>query len=413
MRRISPTAFRIARRGTQREINRQIALNLVRSRQPISRADLARLMGVRTGAISRLIDDLIRAKQVFEGPNTQQVFAGDRGEAKRGRKPRHLYIETRRRCAVAVDISASRTLMQVTDPLGHPLLEVQELPTGSRRQVLVRQLAREITRVLSEHPEVGHCLGVGIVIAGLVDPERGRLRYAPTLGWRDMDIREPLEAATELPVVVENSVKACVLAQVWAVRGHAPVDGAVAFVNASDGVGVGIAIDGQLLRGAHNNAGEFGHVALTMDGPRCACGLRGCWEAYVSVRATVARYLGRDASWPASAKASATTVATIVERARQGEVRAIETLSETGYYLGRGLATIVKAIEPQRIFMSGEITEAWDLVLPAVKRAMEEQALTGEAADTEILIVSLGEHPRLRGAAALVTSPAFAAPVVA
>jgi predicted NBD/HSP70 family sugar kinase len=127
----------------------------------------------------------------------------------------------------------------------------------------------------------------------------------------------------------------------------------------------------------------------------------------------VARYLGRDASWPASAKASATTVATIVERARQGEVRAIETLSETGYYLGRGLATIVKAIEPQRIFMSGEITEAWDLVLPAVKRAMEEQALTGEAADTEILIVSLGEHPRLRGAAALVTSPAFAAPVVA
>jgi predicted ArsR family transcriptional regulator len=103
MRRISPTAFRIARRGTQREINRQIALNLVRSRQPISRADLARLMGVRTGAISRLVEDLIRTKQVFEGP---------KGETKRGRKPRHLYIETRRQCAVAVDISASRTLLR-------------------------------------------------------------------------------------------------------------------------------------------------------------------------------------------------------------------------------------------------------------------------------------------------------------
>ena len=87
MRRISPTAFRIARRGTSREINRQIALNLVRSRQPISRADLARLMGVRRGAISRLVKDLLRAKQVFEGA---------KGESKRGRKPRHLYIETRR-----------------------------------------------------------------------------------------------------------------------------------------------------------------------------------------------------------------------------------------------------------------------------------------------------------------------------
>ena len=85
--------------------------------------------------------------------------------------------------------------------------------------------------------------------------------YSPTLGWRDVDLAEPLQAATRLPVVVENSVKACMLAQVWAVTGDAPVDGPVAFVNVSDGVGVGIAVDGKLLRGAHNIAGEFGHVA--------------------------------------------------------------------------------------------------------------------------------------------------------
>ena len=404
MRRISPTGFRIARRTTPREINRQIALNLVRSRQPISRAELARLMGVRRGAISRLVEDLLRTKQVFEGP---------KGETKRGRKPRHLYIETRRRCALAVDISASRTLMQVTDPLGRPLHEMQEFPTRPRPHGLVRELARHIERILAEHAGGGSCLGVGVVVAGLVDPEAGRVRYAPTLNWRNVDIRVPLEAAIKLPVVVENSVKACVLAQVWAVRGHAPVDGPVAFVNASDGVGVGIAIDGQLLRGAHNNAGEFGHVALSMDGPRCACGSKGCWEAYVSVGATIARYLGRDPTWPASARPGETTVATIVARAREGEGRAMETLCETGYYLGRGLATVVKAVEPRRIYMSGEITEAWDLIHGSVHRAMADQALTPETAETEILVVPLGEHPRLRGAAALVTSPAFAAPVVA
>lgn len=404
MRRISPTTFRIARRTTPREINRQIALNLVRSRQPISRAELARLMGVRRGAISRLVEDLLRTKQVFEGA---------KGDAKRGRKPRHLYIETRRACALAVDISASRTLMQVTDPLGRPLHDMQEFPTRPRPTGVIRELAGHIKRILAEHPEGGNCLGVGVVVAGLVDPEAGRVRYAPTMNWRDVDIREPLEAAIELPVVVENSVKACVLAQVWAVRGHAPVDGPVAFVNASDGVGVGIAIDGQLLRGAHNNAGEFGHVALNMDGPRCACGSKGCWEAYVSVGATVARYLRRDPARAASARPGETTVATIVARARQGEARAIETLRETGCYLGRGLATVVKAVEPRRIYMSGEITEAWDLVQPSVHQAMLEQALTPEIAETEILVVPLGEHPRLRGAAALVTSPAFAAPVVA
>jgi predicted NBD/HSP70 family sugar kinase len=204
-----------------------------------------------------------------------------------------------------------------------------------------------------------------------------------------------------------------VLAQVWSARGYGAVDGPIAFVNASDGVGVGIAIDGQLLRGAHNSAGEFGHVALSMDGPRCACGQQGCWEAYVSVRATIARYLGHDPSWSASDPMDSISIAAIVRRARDGDERAIETLQDTGYYLGRGLATIVKAVEPRRIYMSGEITEGWDYVWPALQRAMKEQALTREAGDTEILTVPLGEQPRLRGAVALVTSPAFAAPVVA
>ena len=168
MRRISPTAFRIARRGTPREINRQIALNLIRSRQPISRADLARLMGVRTGGISRLIQDLIRTKQVFEGA---------KGEAKRGRKPRYLYIETRRRCAVAVDISASRTLLQVTDPLGHPLLDIQEVPTRSRPNGVVRELAQQVNTILAEHPDLGNCLGIGKRAIDLVAGE-ARLRHA-------------------------------------------------------------------------------------------------------------------------------------------------------------------------------------------------------------------------------------------
>ena len=111
MRRIDPTAFRIARRGTSREINRQIALNLIRSKQPVSRADLARLMGVRRGVVSRLVDELLEAGLIFEGA---------KGESRRGRKPMHLHLETRRRCVVAVDVSASQTAVTATDLLGTP-----------------------------------------------------------------------------------------------------------------------------------------------------------------------------------------------------------------------------------------------------------------------------------------------------
>jgi N-acetylglucosamine repressor len=403
MRRINPTGFRIAKRGTFREINRQIALNLVRAKQPISRAELARLMGVRRGAVSRLVDDLLRTGLVFEGA---------KGESKRGRKPMHLYIETRRRCALAVDVSASRTLIMVTDLLGYPLLDLRDFPTPARPEGLIRELVEFIERILTDHPEVGECSGIGVAIAGLVDLEGG-LRYAPTLDWRDVDLLRPLQAATSLPVVVENSVKACVLAQVWAVRGDALVEGPVAFVNASDGVGVGIAIDGKLLRGPDNLAGEFGHIPLSIYGPRCACGQSGCWEAYVSNRATVARYLERDASWPASTELTEVGVQDIIDRARLGDGRALETLRETGDFLGRGFANIVKAVNPRRIYMSGEIAEAWDLIESTVRRAMRGQALIRAAGETQILVVPLGDLTRLRGAAALVSAPAFAAPIVA
>jgi predicted NBD/HSP70 family sugar kinase len=215
-----------------------------------------------------------------------------------------------------------------------------------------------------------------------------------------------------LPVVVENSCKACVLAQVWAVRNDPPVDGPVAYVNVSDGVGVGIAVDGKLLRGAHNVAGEFGHVPLNIYGPRCSCGQRGCWEAYVSKRAVIARYRGTDPSWPHSVETTSVTIEQIMARARAGEGQAREALRETGHFLGRGFGTIIKAVDPRRIYVGGEITAIWDLISTTVGDTLREDAIARESGETEILTVSLGEYPRLRGAAALISVPAFAVPVI-
>ncbi len=404
MRRINSLDFRIARRGTSREINRQISLNLVREKQPISRAELSRLMGLRPGAVSLIVNDLLRSGAIFEGA---------KGRSTGGRRPTYLYIETRQRCAIAIDIAASCTSIVATDLLGHPLLTPAEFRTGRSPERLVAELGARIGSLLTDHPEFGACVGVGVVVSGLVDLKGARLKYSPTLGWRDVDLVGPLGDATGLPVVVENSVKACILAQVWAVTGDAHTEGPVAFVNVADGIGVGIAVEGKLLRGAHNFAGELGHVPLNMYGPLCSCGGRGCWEAYASNRAIVARYLGIDASWSGLPAPGSLTVADVVARARDGEARALETLRETGYYLGRGFATIVKSIDPSRIYVGGDITVGWDLLASMVEDALREQALSGDDAATEIRVVQLDEHPRLRGAAALVLTPAFAAPTVA
>src|SRR5262245_50393545 len=284
MRRINPTRFQVAKRGTSRDINRRIVLNLVRAHQPISRADLARRTGMRRGAVSLIVNDLLESKLIFEGAT---------GEALRGRKPTFLYIDSARRTVVGVDIRASETYVMLADLLGKPLTGVVSFTTPKNPQELVSVLATRIKSLLAEQ-DADVCDGVGVVVPGMVEHTTMKVLHAPTLGWRDVNLRDPLSAVLGLPVQIENSGRACALAQVWAMRSDAAAtSGDVVFVSVSDGVGVGVIIHGELLRGRHNIAGEFGHVPLALDGPRCSCGANGCWEAYVSNRATLARYFGR------------------------------------------------------------------------------------------------------------------------
>ena len=406
MRKINQKNFRIARRGTSREINTRIALDLVRTHQPISRADLARMMKMHRASITLLVNELLADGLIVEGGT---------GESHRGRKPTFLYINSREQCVVGVDVRYTRTYITVTDLLGRQLVDINSFPTERNPERLVAELGARIKAILAEHKEIDSCAGVGVVVPGMVDRVTGKLLNAPTLGWRDVNLRDPLYAATGFPVHVENSGRACALAQVWAARGEATAFGDVVFVSVSDGVGVGVVVDGELLHGRHNIAGEFGHVPLNIDGPRCSCGATGCWEAYISNIATLSRYYGRNltGAGPVSAEAATFDMNDLIARARVGDGKALAALQATGQYLGLGLASIINAIDPARVYISGEITGAWDLIERNVREALAQRVLVEAAAGTELHLVPPGEHARLQGAIALVTAPAFAAPKVA
>ena len=406
MRKINQKNFRIARRGTSREINTRIALDLVRTHQPISRADLARLMNLHRASITKLVNELLAEGLIVEGGT---------GESHRGRKPTFLYINVREQCVVGVDIRYSRTYITVTDLLGKQLVDIKSFPTERNPERLVAELGARIKSIISDHREIDSCAGVGVVVPGMVDRVSGRLLNAPTLGWRDVNLREPLAAATGFPVHIENSGRACALAQVWATRGEATTFGDVVFVSISDGVGVGVVVNGELLHGRHNIAGEFGHLPLNIDGPRCSCGATGCWEAYISNIATLSRYYGRNLAEqrPVSAEAATFDISDLIARARVGDGKALAALHSTAQYLGLGLASIINAIDPARVYISGEIMGAWDILEKTVRTALAERVLVSAAAETELILVPAGEYPRLQGAVALVTAPAFAAPKVA
>jgi predicted NBD/HSP70 family sugar kinase len=408
MRKINPKDFTLAKRGTSREINRQIALTLIRTHQPVSRADLSRLMETNRANITFLVNELLEENLVREGAQGNEKV--------RGRKPTFLYLNSQKSYAVAVDVRASRTFLMMTDSIGRQIGDIMSFPTELNPEKFVAALVARVRQILRAIPDASGCEGIGIVIPGMLDRKSGVVLHAPTLGWRDVNLLAPLQAEFgEVEVHLENSGKACALSQIWATRSDGAAFNDIVFVSVSDGLGVGIVIGGELLRGRHNTAGEFGHVPLSIDGPPCSCGANGCWEAYVSNLATLSRYFGKNVSQrqPQSLETAEFTIEDLISRARGGDSRALTALHSTARYLGLGLASVINAIDPALVYIGGEITEAWDLIEPHVREAIKERTLTRELGATPVRTVPAIEHPRLRGAVALVTAPAFAAPKVA
>lgn len=408
MRKIDPNDFTLAKRGTSREINRQIALTLIRTHQPVSRADLARLMETNRANITLLVNELLEEKLVREGAQGNQKV--------RGRKPTFLYINSDKGVAVALDVRASRTFMMITDSIGKQIGEIVSFPTKFDPKEFVASLGWQARKALREGAGLSSCDGIGIVIPGMVDRKSGMVINAPTLGWKYVNLIDLLEREFEgTEIFLENSGRACALSQIWSVRGDMHGQNDSVFVSISDGLGVGVVINGELVRGRHNTAGEFGHVPLSIDGPQCSCGSNGCWEAYISNPATLSRYFGRNVAsrHPQSMEMADFTIEDLIARARSNDSKALTTLNSTARYMGMGLASIVNSIDPSTIYIGGEITDAWDLIEVHVREALRERALTNDLGEVQIRIVPASEHPRLRGAVALVTAPAFAAPKVA
>ena len=404
MRKINTRRFQRATRSTPREINRKIALNLLRERQPISRAELARLMNVSRAAVTGLVNELLEEGTIYEGALAS---------APRGRRPQMLHVRTNDRLVIAIDVRFSHTSVVLSDFSGTHIAG-ETFTTAADPEDVVDQLVERVESLLGTHGVRGDCEGIGLVVPGMVDRRDGRIVNSPPLGWKNVPMREMLSSKVGLRVFIENAPIASALAQMWL---NPLNDGSVdnfAYVSVSDGVGVGVVVDGQVLRGSSDTAGEFGHLPVNVDGPRCVCGLYGCLEAYTSNLATLGRYLGLDITQDREElRASGLSTQNLITRARMGDIQAHEALQETGRHLGLGLAGIIMALNPARIFLDGEIMTGWDIIGTTVRGAARQRTLTDAAAATPIVPLSEGSMGRLRGATALLVARKFAAPQVA
>jgi predicted NBD/HSP70 family sugar kinase len=229
------------------------------------------------------------------------------------------------------------------------------------------------------------------------------------LGWRDLDLKTPLEQATGLPVELENDANACALSALWNDQYTEGVHDLLT-VAVTEGIGVGMVLNGQLVRGPAGIAGEFGHVVMREDGPRCNCGNHGCWEVFASNTAAL-RYYTEASSRRPTAVSTPPTFEDVLRLAEHGNVKAGQALDRMAHYLGDGIAMLVMGLAPSIVVVFGEVTQAWGRVGPIIQARVEGRLYT--PGKTRIVPTNPAAETRLHGAIALVLQKHFGAPAIA
>jgi predicted NBD/HSP70 family sugar kinase len=387
MPRINFTNTQVASSETARDINRGVLLNLIRRRQPISRADLARISGLQRSTVSVITEQLIRENWVINGPL---------GRLPRGRRPIFLRLNDRRAILVA-DVRPKQTTVAVADVNGRFLAQ-QAVPTPADPAVAAAQLSSTMRKLMGQHSDLSF-EGIGISLPGRYNPTTQRIVFTPNLKWPECDLKTPLEQATGLRVDMENAANACVLAEVWFSNSEPARD--LVVVTISEGVGTGIFANGQLMLGMNAMAGEFGHVALDPSGPMCTCGRRGCWEVFASHRAAERYYqeLKRVSHGPAFPE--------LLALAEAGDPVATKALEKMAQAIGRGMRMIVTGLAPEEIVVVGEFTRLWSRLGPIIESEVASALLIGKP--PRIRPAADPRMARLRGTVALVLQRHFGA----
>jgi predicted NBD/HSP70 family sugar kinase len=389
MRRIDLKRANVARPNTIRDINRQIILNYVRERGPISRAEIAQETALQRSTVSLIVDEL------KSGGLIEEVS----GESTGGRPPTLLSLRTADAVAIGVDVGTRRTIVATSDLAGR-VLEQEEFPTDPDAQKTISHIIDRARQFITKNAETIE--GIGVSLPGLVDQETGTASFIPHFKWCDLEIVREIREAVGLTVTADNDANAAALAELWFGRPEIREVRDFIMVLVEEGIGTGIVFDGQVHRGKSGAAGEFGHMTIGQNAPvACAAGSRGCWEAFASERAALARYAKLKGGAGASVE-----FGQLVELALEGEDEAQSALKETAHYLGLGIANLIQGLSPEAVIVGGPMVRVWSLVANDIRTAARENICRG-LPPAQIIASTLGAEPTLMGALSLVLMTKF------
>jgi N-acetylglucosamine repressor len=377
------------RQGTfqwMKSVNKSIILNKIRTDAPISRAQIAKETKLTPPTVSSNVKELIEQGIVKES---------ELGESQGGRKPTMLLIDNSAFSIVGVDIGPDMIECVMADLSGKiSNRSSSKLSTPITDSQFLTILKECIHTCIGSPPTSNEkIIGIGVAMHGVVEVETGTSLVAPILGLKNIPIKEELEKEFDLDVKVENDARAIALGESW-FGDHGPLE-SMLVVNIGRGVGAGLVMNGNLYHGSDDIAGEVGHMTIDLHGDVCECGNRGCLQTFITGPA-----IARRAQHELSGEQ-------MYELAVSGDENILSVFKETGEIIGVGLTNLIHIINPEKIVLSGGVTKSEKLILPEIRKTIEERALTPKAKQTAVSISKLGDDATLKGAVALLLADLF------
>jgi glucokinase-like ROK family protein len=390
--------------GSARFINRLNKikiLDLVRTTENLSRADIAKTSGLSAPTVSRIVEALVREGLIRE--------VGE-GVSQGGRRPILLKFSDQGNFIIGIDLGTTHIYGVLSDFEGKIAAEIRRPTQVEKGFGSVMKRTSEVIEELLAHPlgREKRVYGIGLAVAGLINRSRNVVEFSPDFHWHNVDVVEALGPAHGLPVIFDNVTRVMALGEMWFGLGKQFRN--LICVNVGHGIGAGIIIDGKPLLGPLGMAGEFGHVTLEKDsGALCECGNRGCLEALASgsAIARIARArlseagadILRDACGGDPAKLTTEMVANAAQR---GDRLAFEIFDTAVEYLGIGIAGLINVFSPEAVVIGGGVAQSGSILFDKIRRTVNVRALNKIASGVVIRPATFGIRAAVMGAVSLV-----------
>lgn len=379
-----------------KNFNKHAILDLIRfTSGGISRAELARRMGLSRAAVTAIVNDLLGINIVRETHATTTTS---------GRRPIMLEIEPKHGYVLGVDIGVTHLSLILAD-LSARVVSETEIPSEISRgpENCLDEVDRRVQALLAQAGlSLQDILSTGVGVPGPIAGDGGIVIAPPIMpGWDNFPIRSDLHKRWGCPVSLNNDAELGALGE-WA-YGAGREESNLIYVKVGSGVGAGLLLDNHIYRGATGTAGEIGHMTIERDGPMCDCGNRGCLEVLAGGRAIAQQarraVLSRQRTQLALVEPlDKITAKDVALAAGRGDLIAQLILSEAGEYLGTAIAGLINLLNPGIVVIGGGVAQAGDLLLEPIRQAVQSRSLKAAVQVVRITSAVLGRRSTSMGA---------------